>query len=85
MSNPRAWRAKKRTTKPNARMKRNGLFLDAHPDCQRCANRPSREAHHELPKGNPARYEWQFMKALCTRCHTEEHQRLAALPVSSAK
>jgi hypothetical protein len=31
MSNPRAWRAKRRTTKPNSRQKRNGLFLDAHP------------------------------------------------------
>jgi hypothetical protein len=62
MSNPRAWRAKKRTTKPNARMKRNGLFLDAHPDCQHCATSPAEEAHHELPRGNSDRYEWQFMK-----------------------
>lgn len=28
MSNPRKWRAKQRTTTPNSRQKRNGLFLD---------------------------------------------------------
>ena len=74
MSNPRAWRAKPRTAVPNSRQKRNGLFLDAHPCCQRCKKRRSREAHHELPKGHPSRYDWRFMKALCVRCHIEVHQ-----------
>nr|WP_295671318.1 hypothetical protein [Sphingomonas sp.] len=63
MSNPRLWRAKPRTSKPNARQKRNGLFLDAHPKCQACIKRDAREAHHERPKGHPARYDWQWMKA----------------------
>lgn len=74
MSNPRAWRAKHRTSKPNARQKRNGLFLDAHPKCQRCGCRRSREAHHQLPKGHPARYDWRYMQALCLPCHIEVHQ-----------
>lgn len=75
MSNPRLWRAKPRTSKPNARQKRNGLFLDAHPKCQACRKRASREAHHELPPGHPRRYDWKFMKALCTACHIDVHQR----------
>ena len=78
MSNTRAWRAKKRTSKPNARQKRNGLFLDAHPYCERCRQRPSDEAHHDLPKGHTNRHLWQFMRALCTTCHIEVHQTPAA-------
>jgi hypothetical protein len=80
MSNTRAWRAKQRTAWPNARQKRNGLFLDAHPKCQKCRKRRSREAHHELPKGHPARYDWKFMKALCVPCHLKVHQ-IAAMVV----
>lgn len=76
MSNPRAWRAKQRTTKPNSRQKRNGLFLDAHPHCQDCRRRRADEAHHELPKGHPDRYEWQNMRALCAPCHVTVHQHL---------
>lgn len=75
MSNPRAWRAKKRTKTPNSRQKRNGLFLDQHPICQECEDRPSAEAHHDLPKGHSARYDWQHMKALCVSCHVAEHQQ----------
>lgn len=74
MSNPRAWRAKPRTAMPNARQKRNGLFLDAHPWCQKCKGRPAEEAHHRLPKGHPQRYDWQHMRALCTSCHIEVHK-----------
>lgn len=74
MSNTRPWRAKLRTSKPNSRQKRNGLFLDAHPTCQVCQARPAVEAHHELPKGHPDRNDWQFMKALCVPCHVTEHQ-----------
>jgi len=74
MSNTKAWRAKPRTAWPNSRQKRNALFLDAHPDCQRCTKRRAREAHHELPKGHPLRHDWRFMKALCVRCHTKVHQ-----------
>jgi hypothetical protein len=51
MSNTRKWRAKDRTTKPNSRQKRNGLFLDEHPDCHACGE-PSEEAHHQLPPGH---------------------------------
>lgn len=74
MSNTRKWRAKPRTPWPNSRQKRNGLFLDAHPTCQRCGNRRAREAHHELPQGHPDRYDWRFMKALCVQCHIAVHQ-----------
>jgi 5-methylcytosine-specific restriction endonuclease McrA len=74
MSNPRLWRAKPRTTKPNSRQKRNGLFLDAHPTCQRCNHRKSKEAHHDLPHGHPDRFDWQHMQALCRRCHIAVHQ-----------
>jgi hypothetical protein len=76
MSNPRAWRGKGRTTTPNSRQKRNKLFIDAHPDCQRCNQGPAREAHHELPSGHPHRYDWRFMKALCVPCHVTVHQQL---------
>lgn len=75
MSNTKAWRAKERTSKPSSRQKRNGLFLDAHPMCQRCP-RPSREAHHALPKGHPGRYDWQHLEALCRACHIAVHQRV---------
>ena len=83
MSNTRAWRAKQRTSKPNARQKRNGLFLDAHPVCQDCGKRKSREAHHDLPHGHPDRYLWQYMRALCTRCHVARHQVIRS-PCASA-
>ena len=76
MSNTRAWRAKRRTTKPNSRQKRNGLFLDAHPTCQKCQKRPSDEAHHDLPRGHPRRNEWQNMQALCRPCHVRVHLQL---------
>jgi len=56
-----------------------GLFQDAHPKCQRCNNRRSKEAHHELHKGHPARYDWPFMRALCTPCHIEVHQQMRVL------
>lgn len=74
MSNTRAWRAKARTDKPNSRQKRNGLFLDHHPDCQRCRHSGAIEAHHQLPKGHPWRNLWPFMMALCRRCHVEIHR-----------
>ena len=73
MSNPRAWRGKGRTTTPNSRQKRNKLFLDAHPTCQRCHARPSDEAHHTLARGHPARNRWWHMLALCQPCHIVEH------------
>lgn len=75
MSNTVAWRAKARTSKPNSRQKRNGLYLDAHPFCHRCNWRLSKEAHHRLPKGHEARYNWRYMEALCRRCYTVEHQQ----------
>ena len=76
MSNTRAWRAKKRTPWPNSRQKRNGLFLDAHPYCQRCGQKRAEEAHHNLPKGQPSRYDWRHMRALCEGCHVEVHQTM---------
>lgn len=79
MSNTRAWRAKPRTSKPNSRQKRNGLFLDAHPVCQHCGARPAVEAHHQLRRGHPLRYLWQFMRALCVSCHVEEHKPRPAM------
>jgi hypothetical protein len=81
MSNPRDWRAKPRTTKPNSRQKRNGLFLDVHPICQACAREASKEAHHNLPHGNPDRYDWQHMKALCQPCHVHLHQAMTVIIV----
>jgi hypothetical protein len=83
MSNTRAWRAKKRTSKPNSRQKRNGLFLDAHPACQACQKRRAREAHHDLPHGHPQRYDWQFMKALCVPCHVTVHQHLQIIVMTN--
>lgn len=76
MSNTRAWRSKQRTSKPNARQKRNGLFLDSYPTCQTCNKRRAREAHHDLPKGHPNRYDWKHMRALCVPCHVTVHQHL---------
>jgi hypothetical protein len=73
MSNPKAWRAKLRTPKPNSRQKRNGLFLDQRPFCQRCHERKSREAHHDLPHGHPNRNDPAFMRALCAPCHAAVH------------
>ncbi|WP_156340522.1 HNH endonuclease [Sphingomonas sp. Leaf17] len=75
MSNPRKWRAKARTGAPNARQKRNGLYLDAHPFCHHCHWRLSKEAHHRLPKKHKLRYDWRYMEALCRRCHIVEHQQ----------
>ena len=83
MSNPRAWRAKPRTTTPNARQKRNGLFLDAHPTCQRCGACPSEEAHHVLPKSNPRRFDWKNMMALCRACHIGVHSAPPSVLVSA--
>ena len=74
MSNPVLWRAKDRTTKPNSRQKRNGLFLAARPTCENCRKELSAEAHHELPKGHPFRYLWRYMRALCRDCHVKAHQ-----------
>ncbi len=81
MSNTKAWRAKPRTSKPNSRQKRNALFLDAHPRCQRCNKRKSQEAHHELPVGHPDRYHWCFMKALCLPCHVDVHQQASTVVI----
>ncbi len=77
MSNPTKWRAKRRTTKPNSRQKRNGLFLDAHQQCQRCGKRKAAEAHHMLSHGHPDRYDWEHMLALCVSCHVAMHQDLS--------
>lgn len=74
MSNPRAWRGKGRTVTPNSRQKRNGLFLDANPVCQRCTRAPSKEAHHDLPTGHPDRNLWRYMRALCRPCHVIVHR-----------
>lgn len=74
MSNPRKWRAKTRTTKPNSRQKRNGLFLDAHPTC--ACGEPATEAHHNLPQANPRRFNWRHMQALCRPCHILVHQHV---------
>lgn len=79
MSNTREWRRKPRTSKPNSRQKRNGLFLDAHPICQQCANRPAVEAHHRLPKQHPFRYQWEYMEALCAPCHVTTHQQVRVI------
>ncbi len=76
MSNTKPWRSKPRTSKPNARQKRNGLYLDAHPLCHRCKQRPAKEAHHALPYGHPHRYDWRHMEALCVQCHLTAHQRV---------
>lgn len=76
MSNPRAWRAKPRTATPNSRQKRNGLFLDAHPVCQRCHAARSVHAHHVLPQGFPGRNHWLAMRALCEPCHIAVHAEI---------
>lgn len=72
MSNPRDWRAKPRTTKPNSRQKRNGLYLDQHPRCG--CGAAATEAHHQLSWHDPLRYDWRFMEPLCTPCHVAAHQ-----------
>lgn len=72
MSNTKQWRAKKRTTKPSSRQKRNGLLLDRHPTC-RCGA-PASEAHHDLPKGHPSRNDEQHMRAVCRACHIDIHR-----------
>ena len=74
MSNPRAWRAKPRTSKPNSRQKRNGLLLDQRPICQGCQSRPSQHAHHDLPKAHPDRNDQRYMRALCEPCHVAVHK-----------
>ena len=74
MSNTKAWRAKPRTTKPNSRQKRNGLFLDANRTCVNHPDRLAEEAHHDLPRGHPDRHDWRFMKAYCRECHVDEHR-----------
>jgi hypothetical protein len=74
MSNPRAWRAKARTSKPNSRQKRNGLFLDERPICQGCNVQPSDHAHHDLPKGHPDRHDPRYMRALCEPCNVRVHR-----------
>lgn len=74
MSNTRAWRAKTRTSKPSSRQKRNGLFLDERPICQACTVARSVQAHHDLPRRHPDRYDHRYMRALCEPCHVEVHQ-----------
>jgi hypothetical protein len=61
------------------------LFLDAHPVCQCCASRPAVEAHHRLPKGHPFRYQWEYMEALCTRCHVATHKQVRMIVRISLK
>jgi 5-methylcytosine-specific restriction endonuclease McrA len=78
MSNTRKWRAKPRTAKPNSRQKRNGLFLDAHPTCRNCPDKPSEEAHHTLPRAHPQREDWAFMEPLCRDCHVEIHSQMGS-------
>lgn len=85
MSNTRAWRAKARTSKPNSRQKRNGLFLDAHPTCQGCSAAPSEEAHHSLPNGHPQRFDWDQMMALCKSCHVGVHRPAPAKSLAAAQ
>lgn len=81
MSNPVKWRAKRRTSKPNSRQKRNGFYLDAHPTCRRCRRAPAVEAHHLLPHGHPDRYDWRYMQALCVGCHVEAHRQVKVVVV----
>lgn len=76
MSNPVNWRGKGRTPTPNSRQKRNRFFIDANPVCQNCRKQPSEEAHHDLPRGNRHRHDWQHMRALCVPCHVTVHQHL---------
>ena len=79
MSNPKKWRAKQRTTTPNSRQKRNGLFLDARPTCEACWIRPAAHAHNDLQKGHPLRFDHQFMRVLCEGCHVTLHQAIAVV------
>lgn len=72
MSNTKNWRVKKRTTKPSSRQKRNGLFLDANPNCE--CGAIATEAHHDLPKGHPHRNNPWHMRPLCRSCHVELHR-----------
>lgn len=72
MSNTRAWRAKARTSKPNSRQKRNGLFLDEHPNCG-CGS-PATEVHHDLPHGHDNRYDDGYVHAVCRPCHVAIHR-----------
>ncbi len=81
MSNPKKWQVKPRTAKPNARQKRNGLYLDQHPTCVRCCSAQAAEAHHTLALGHPDRYDWKFMQALCTPCHVAVHQSASSVIV----
>ena len=74
MSNTVAWRAKPRTSKPNSRQKRNGLFLDGHPVCQQCWNAHAKQAHHVLGHGFAARNHPLAMRALCEPCHVRHHR-----------
>ena len=76
MSNPVAWRAKPRTSKPNSRQKRNGLFLDAHPVCQSCWSAHAKQAHHVLDQTFKCRNHPLVMRALCEPCHVRHHRRL---------
>jgi hypothetical protein len=85
VSNPRKWRAKSRTATPNARQKRNGLFLDDRPTCERCKVNPSEHAHHDLPRKHPRRYDHQFMRALCEACHVAVHQAVIITVISQGK
>lgn len=81
MSNTVPWRKKVRTTKPNARQKRNGLFLDEQTVCEECHSAPAVHAHHDLPHGHPSRFDHQCMRALCEPCHVEHHRStVEALP-----
>ena len=75
MSNTKPWRAKRRTSKPSSRQKRNGLFLDRHPQCG--CGAPATEAHHRMPKGHPDRYDEQKMEAVCRTCHVGIHRTIA--------
>jgi hypothetical protein len=74
MSNPRAWRKKRRTATPNSRQKRNGLYLDANPVCHGCWSARSKQAHHALWRGHPDRNLWLAMKAFCEKCHVRHHK-----------
>lgn len=74
MSNPQAWRAKPRTATPNARQKRNGLFIDKRPICEGCRASRSKHAHHMLDKGFACRTSWYAMRAYCEPCHVQWHR-----------
>jgi hypothetical protein len=82
MSNPRLWRAKQRTETPNSRQKRNGLFLDGRPVCQKCGERCAVHAHHDLPSGHPDRNQPRYMRALCEPCHVAVHLPVSVMFVS---